>query len=111
MGLKPIGSIKADLGINPDGRIQKFFVDTCYRYMNKYVPEDTGDLRNNVRKGKDYIIYESPYAHAQYVGIVNGSPVRNYTTPGTGSYWAERMKSADMENVIKEVQEEINRGK
>ena len=49
--------------------------------MDKYVPKDTGNLRNIVDKGVNYITYESPYAHAQYIGEVNGSPVRNYTTP------------------------------
>ena len=54
--------------------------------MRKYVPY-SGDgnnvihLRENVRKTVDSITYETPYAHAQYIGIVNGSPVRNYTTP------------------------------
>jgi hypothetical protein len=48
--------------------------------MDKYVPRDTGNLRDNVDKGIDYITYESPYAHAQYVGYTTG-PVVNYTTP------------------------------
>ena len=82
MKLKPISQIKADLGINPGGRIQKFFTDTCYKHMDEYVPlGNTGHLRDNVDRGVDYITYEMPYAHAQYVGIVNGSPVRNYSTP------------------------------
>lgn len=81
MRMKPISQIKADLGINSNGKVQRFFTDTCYKHMDKYVPKDTGNLRNIVSKGADYITYESPYAHAQYVGIVRGSEVRNYTTP------------------------------
>lgn len=82
MYLKPISEIKADLGINPSGRVQRFFTGTCYKHMDKYVPlGETGDLRNIVDKGADYITYESSYAHAQYIGEVNGSPVQNYTTP------------------------------
>ena len=61
--------------------MQAFFTDTCYKHMDKYVPKDTGILRDNVDKGADYITYESPYTHAQYIGEVHGSPVRNYTTP------------------------------
>ena len=79
--LKPISEIKVDLGINPNGRVQRFLVDTCYRHMDKYVPlGETGNLRDNVTKGINYITYESPYAHAQYVGYTKG-PVKNYTTP------------------------------
>lgn len=81
MKLNPIGKIKADLGINPNGRVQKFFTDTCYKHMDKYVPKgDTGNLRDVVDKGTNYITYEVPYAHAQYIGFTKG-PVRHYTTP------------------------------
>ena len=80
MYLKPVSKIKADLGIDVGGRVQAYFTDTCYKHMDKYVPKDTGNLRNNVDKGIDYITYESPYAHAQYVGYTTG-PVVNYTTP------------------------------
>lgn len=109
MALNPISTIKADLGIEPNGRIQKFFTNTCYRYMDKYVPKDTGTLRNTVTLTANEITYEQPYAHAQYVGYTKG-PVRNYTTPGTGPYWDRRMVSADMTNVVREVQDEIRRG-
>lgn len=81
MGLKPISEIKADLGIEPNGKVQKYFTERCYQHMNKYVPKDTGALRETVVKGTDYIKYIILYAHAQYVGIVHGSPVKNYTTP------------------------------
>lgn len=108
MKMKPVSVIKANLGIEPGGRIQKFFTDTCYNHMDKYVPMDTGNLRDNVVKGTNYIEYQSPYAHAQYVGYTQG-PVRNYTTPGTGPYWDKRMVSAEMDQVIREVQEEVNK--
>ena len=81
MGLKPISEIKANLGLEPNGRVQKFFTNTCRNHMDKYVPKDTGILRENVVIENDSIIYQSPYAHAQYIGEVHGSPVRNYTTP------------------------------
>ena len=81
MGLKPISEIKANLGLEPNGRVQKFFTNTCRNHMDKYVPKDTGILRENVVIENDSITYQSPYAHAQYVGIVHGTPVKNYTTP------------------------------
>lgn len=109
MPIKPINVIKADLGIEPGGRVQRFFTETCKRYMETYVPMDTGMLRDNVEMGKDYVKYNQPYAHAQYVGIVNGFPVRNYTTPGTGPYWDRRMVSAEMDQVIEQVQEEVKK--
>lgn len=108
--MKSISTIKANLGLEPNGRVQTFFTNTCYKHMDKYVPMDTGNLRTNVDIQADKIIYESPYAHAQYVGIVNGSEVKNYTTPGTGPYWDKRMVSAEMQDVVKEVQDYFNGG-
>lgn len=108
--MQPTSVIKANLGIEPNGRVQKFFTNTCYRYMDKYVPKDTGALRETVTIDSNSITYEQPYAHAQYIGEVNGGQVVNYTTPGTGPYWDERMKSADMQNVVAEVQNFVNKG-
>lgn len=104
MALNPINNIKANLGIEPNGKVQKFFTNTCYRYMDKYVPKDTGALRENVDIKADSITYQSDYAEEQYKGIVYGQPVKNYTTPGTGPYWDKRMVSADINEIVKEVQ-------
>ena len=108
--MQPTSVIKANLGIEPNGRVQKFFTNACYRYMDKYVPKDTGLLRENVTIDSNSITYEQEYAHAQYIGEVNGRKVVNYTTPGTGPYWDERMKSADMQSVVAEVQNFVNKG-
>ena len=107
--LKPTSQIKARLGIQPNGRVQKFFTNTCYKHMDKYVPMDEGNLRTIVDVKSDSITYESPYAKYQYHGMrADGSrPVRNYTTPGTGTYWDKRMVSAEMQDVVKEVQDYI----
>lgn len=108
--MQPTSVIKANLGIEPNGKAQKFFTNTCYRYMDKYVPKDTGTLRETVTIDSDRITYEQEYAHAQYIGEVNGGIVVNHTTPGTGPYWDERMKSVDMQNVVAEVQDFIDKG-
>ena len=108
--MKPTSVIKANLGIEPNGRVQKFFTNTCYRYMDKYVPKDNGLLREIVTIDSNSITYEQEYAHAQYIGEVNGGQVVNYTTPGTGPYWDKRMVSAEMQDVVAEVQNYVNKG-
>ena len=106
--IKPTSVIKATLGIQEKGPVHKFFTNTCYLHMDKYVPYsgDTGRLhmRENVSMAPDQIVYHVPYAHAQYVGYTTG-PVNpeNYTTPGTGPYWDEKMWTAEKEDVLKEV--------
>lgn len=110
--LKPTSVIEARLGIQEGGPAHQFLTQTCRIHMDKYVPysgdNKQGDhLRENVTETVDSIIYEMPYAYAQYVGFTTG-PVVNYTTAGTGPYWDELMKSAEMEDVEKEVQDWIN---
>lgn len=105
--LKPTSEIKARLGIEPNGRVQKFFSNTCYKHMDKYVPMDEGNLRINADVKADSITYESPYARYQYYGISKSGKPLNYRTPGTGDYWDKRMVSAEMEQVVQEVQNYI----
>lgn len=97
------------LGFEPNREVQNFFTETCYEYMDKYVPMDTGNLRRIVTLTPHSITYEQPYAEAQYNGIIKGKPIENYTTPGTGAYWDERMISAEGDEVVKVVQEYAKR--
>lgn len=108
--MQPTSVIKVNLGIEPNGKVQKFFTNTCYRYMDKYVPKDNGLLRDIVTIDSNSITYEQEYAHAQYIGEVNGGKVVNYTTPGTGPYWDKRMVSAEIQDIVKEVQDFIDKG-
>lgn len=104
--MQPTSVIKARLGLESNGRVQRFFTNTCYKHMDKYVPKDEGNLRTIVDIQPDSITYESPYARYQYYGIREDGThqVKNYTTPGTGPYWDKRMVSAEMQDVVKEVQ-------
>ena len=111
--MKPTSVIKAHLGLDPNGRVQKFFQNTCYKHMDKYVPQDEGNLRTIVDlSNPQYIVYEMPYAKYQYYGMREDGThvVKNYTTPGTGPYWNKRMVSAEMQDILKEVQDFIKRG-
>lgn len=108
--MKPVSVIKARLGIQSGGPVHAFFTETCDKHMDKYIPyrPHQGDhLRENKDIGVNYIKYEMPYAHAQYIGYTKG-PVNNYTTPGTGTYWDKKMWSAEKSEVIAEVQKYIN---
>jgi len=112
MPLNPVGEIRASLGLEVNGRTQKFFVDTCAKHMDKYVPMDTGELARTITKGPDYITYEMPYAHYQYRGISNAGNPLNYSTEKHAlatSYWDRHMVTAEMPDVIKEVQDYMKR--
>lgn len=115
-----------------------FLTNTCYKYMGQFVPGgDTGFLNQNVTLKKDQITYESPYAHYQYIGELyidpkykkgafysedygywsrpgiakeNSGKSLNYHTLGTGSQWDKRMWTSKGDQVVKEVQNCIDRG-
>ena len=114
MSVINLSQIKKELGLEPNGRVQRAFQMACSKAMDRFVPmsdlESAGDLRTNVDlSNPKKIIYESPYAHAQYVGLTTG-PVRNYTTAGTGPYWDLRMWTSRKDEVIRAVKNEIMRG-
>ncbi|MBO7079512.1 MAG: capsid protein [Bacilli bacterium] len=103
--------IKISLGLDTNGDVQKFLVNTCYKHMDKYVPKREGNLRTIVTFDNTGVTYEMPYARYQYYGEREDGThqVHNYTTPGTGPYWDERMMSAEREKIIREVQRYIRR--
>lgn len=127
--LKPTSEIKARLGIQPNGPVQRYFQNACYRYMDKYVPYRRGNLRKNVDlSDPNYIVYQSPYAHYMYEGktmvdaetgsawarrgtrkVYDGGDI-TYHTAGTGPHWDKRMVSAEMNDLVNEVQDFVMRG-
>jgi uncharacterized protein YpiB (UPF0302 family) len=114
MKMKPISSIKADLGINADGRIQRYFTEQCAKHMDKYVPFDSGNLAL-YRLEPRYIHYEQLYARYQYRGmredgthIINEANRNRSKHPLATSYWDKKMVTAEMPEVIRKVQEKLN---
>lgn len=110
--LKPTSLIKARLGLQPNGPMQKFFTNECYKAMDKFVPKDIGNLRTNVDIQADSITYESPYASYQYYGMRQDKShkVKHYTTAGTGKYWDKRMWSVKGKTILAKMQGKIKSG-
>lgn len=66
--------------------------------MDQFVPYKAGTLSQSVHINTNgsQITYTTPYAKAQFYGIVNGSPVRNYTRsehPRASKRWDLRAKA------------------
>lgn len=66
-----------------DGKVHQYLTQRTAHYMDRFVPYGEGGLRINNKVAKDYIEYQSPYAHYQYRGIL-------YVDPVTGSSWARK---------------------
>lgn len=111
INLKPTSMIKARLGLEPNGRVQKYFTKRCADYMDKYVPFDEGNLADYRIEGTN-IVYEQKYARYQYKGqredgshqINEANRNRDYHPLAT-SYWDRKMVSAEMPDLVKEVQD------
>ena len=131
-------AIKTRLKINNNGAAQRYFQNEAYRFMDKYVPLRNRNLRKNVDlSNPKLIVYESPYAKYMFYGkkmvmpengksafyspdygfwsIKGGKKVVTdenliYHTPGTGSYWNEKMMSAEGEKLQKKVEKFIRKG-
>ena len=108
--IQPVSVIKVKLGIEPNGRSQKFLTHTCRMHNDKYLPFDTGALATIVTETPNSYTYEQLYAMYVYKGIsVSGKPL-NYQKdkhPFAGSYWDKRMVSAEYDDIVKEVQDYI----
>ncbi|MCS6156553.1 minor capsid protein [Lactiplantibacillus plantarum] len=84
-------------------RGQYALVNQAMSDMEQFVPKDQGHLRDSVHATSNgsQITYSMPYAKAQFYGIINGHPVNNYSTPGTGKRWDLKGKSVFMDSWVK----------
>lgn len=115
------------------GAVQRKIDQTVIDYCKPYCPKDTGVLESSpygtsaIGSGK--VIYNTPYAHYLYYGVVYGpnfpqkdetgaivgwkSPKKKFPTerelqysqeknPQAGSFWFERMKADRKEDIIEE---------
>lgn len=119
---QPTSVIKARLGLEPNGKVQKFFTQSCAVHMDKYVPMDTGTLAETTIIGRqttgnvlsDRVIYTTIYAHYIWKGISRTGNELNYQLdkhPLATSHWEKKMWTAEGNDVIKEVQNYIRSGK
>ncbi|RWU87229.1 minor capsid protein [Lactiplantibacillus plantarum] len=84
-------------------RGQYALVNQAMSDMEQFVPKDQGHLRDSVHATSDggQITYAMPYAKAQFYGMINGSRIHNYTTPGTSRRWDLKGKSVFMDSWVK----------
>lgn len=121
--------LERELEIDNGGKVHKFFTQTCYKEMIPFVPGgEASHLNQVVTLGVDSISYDSPDAHYLYNGILYVDPETRssyarkgvtkvpttkpleYHTPGTGAHWDMRMWTSKQDEVVKQVQNFIDRG-
>ena len=114
--------LKAKLSSENIIRARKAMATQAMQEMNQYVPSSSkGEHENgttlrgetNIADDGSYVLYNVPYAKAQFFGFITnqyGGPYRiyNYTTPGTSRRWDLRMKGN--QKAMDDVQKAFIRG-
>lgn len=86
-------------GMGPDHRAQIQLAQSVRTRCDKYVPFDTGRLKNSAALAPDgsRITYSAPYARAQYYGDYR------HPDPNRGKYWDRRMLAGEKPGLISDV--------
>lgn len=132
---KPVGEIETRLQIEPGGYWHKRFANMCMKHMDRFVPmevigKQSGMLRRSAhieQNDEDIaVVYNTPYAHYVYEGKLWVDPITGsswarkgtkkiptdinlkYHTPGTGHHWDKLMVSADMEDIERTIERQMN---
>lgn len=122
--LNNANKIIKDHGLNEDGRVVRYARDEADRLMNPFVPFENGGLRRlKTYPSPSKIKYTSPYSHYQYTGLKAKGASKpkgikrkisneklNYHTPGTGSEWEKLMMEKKGKELVKDVQNYIEKG-
>lgn len=110
--LPPTKTIVEHFGLAPNGHIQRLFVHECRVRMDKYVPMRDGNLADNVREGENYVDYNQPYAHYQYMGISKNGKEFNYSKdkhPLATSRWDVHMWTSERKEIVETLQRELKK--
>lgn len=123
--IKEVNRIIKDHGLDDNGKVTEFLRNDCDRYMDDYIPKDTGTLKNTKTYPNNYSIkYTSNYAHYMYKGkkAIGASKPKgvkrtisnislNYKgAPKRGAEWDKRMFDHRKNDIIKDVTNFIKEG-
>ena len=121
--MNPIATILARLGIDKNGRVQRFLTETVNRRITRYMPFRTGVLATKLKfvSSPTEITVNGPYARYQYYGkVMVGRPPKQVTDidlnydktkhPQAGPFWDRRLMAAEKDVILREVGACIKRG-
>ena len=113
------------LGMEENGRANKFLRDEVDRLCDPYVPMASGTLKNTKQYPSNHEIkYVMPYAHYMYIGkkavgssrpkgvkrTISNQPLKYSGAPKRGAKWEKRMMSDKGQKVVKDLQKYIKNG-
>lgn len=95
--------ILAKRKMGSDKSAHRFFASTIRRHCDKYVPMLSGTLKQTAQTGDNYVLYDQPYARANYLGNA-GKGLQGTSSGGLrGKEWDKRMMASEGKTVLKEL--------
>lgn len=93
IGLPGTEDLLKGLNVEESGKAQRFFSDTLMRHSDKYVPFESGILKNSayVSAGGDFIVYPTVYARYLWYGDLYVDPITlkgAFHDPVSGRFWS-----------------------
>lgn len=101
--LDPADKVLLKHKLNKNGEGQRLLTHEVRRHCDKYVPFQTGTLKNTAQEDVTTITYNQPYADKQY----QDNP--GHGTEGTsngglrGRYWDKRMMANEGDEIVQAV--------
>ncbi|MCE9656501.1 MAG: minor capsid protein [Clostridium sp.] len=102
--MDPAQKILLKRKLNKNGDAQIKFTQECSKFMNNYVPYDTGRLKDAmIEMQTNKIIFHAPYARKQYY-TNKGLGKQGIATGGKrGKYWDKRMWQNHGDEIVKTI--------
>ena len=125
INLKTANQIMESHGLDDYGRVTKFARDTADRFMDPYIPFESGPLKNNKSYPNNFSVkYNQPYSHYHYKGkkaigaskpkgvkrTISSEDIKYSGAPKRGPEWDKRMMNDRKQDLIKDVQDFIDSG-
>ena len=110
--LPSVNKLIKDYGLEPYGKIQYVVDSAIVMYSAPYTPKDSGILQGSVNSsiGSGELVYNTPYAHYQWVGVSkNGKPF-NYQkkNPLATDHWVIEAMKVHLQDVCRDAERWIN---
>lgn len=101
------GKILASYGLGTSSRARRQLAQMVRRRCDKYVPYDTGRLKNTAEVSLDgrSITYPQDYAAAQY------RKYYHHSDPNRGPHWERRMLSNERPQLLAEFERGLKEGR
>ena len=115
VNLPSVGKARQLLGVDKDGRVQKYVTESVFKRLKPYIPKRSGVLRSNARIASNTkITVSGVYARAQFFGVTKSGKPFDYGILGgakAGSHWDRRLVADEGKAIVADANRYVRRAK